>query len=210
MHYTSESESEPSPMAIVCMAHTHFHADLSKPRFAVVIPHYFLFFFHAENNAYRDAHAVSILSTSEKTHRKRESKNTELSQVNTHTDDSEWVCGIWRMLDGICSWICQYLMENAQKMVELLSKVMCVVAHFCLKMVSAHIHIAHAHTHTRAQTEHRTFLLFFREAHPHQYTHTHGIFCKTSCNYWYFRQMWNKTRPQQQQIGSNTCSSKDR
>lgn len=40
---------------------------------------------------------------------------------------------IWRMFDGICGWFCHCLMGNSQKMVELLSKVMCVVAHFTQK-----------------------------------------------------------------------------
>lgn len=58
--------------------------------FALVI-HYikyiYSFPFHAENNAYKDAHAVSILLTSRND---RESNNTKkkLSQVHTHTDDS--------------------------------------------------------------------------------------------------------------------------
>lgn len=78
MHFVNESESE-----------RHTHVALSKIRFGYVS--YTIVSVHAENNSYRDAHAVSTLSIEQMRATKRnesqtndEKKATQLSQVHTY------------------------------------------------------------------------------------------------------------------------------
>lgn len=86
----------------------------------------------------------------------------ELSQVHTYRY-WKWF-EIWRMFDGICGWICHCLMEKRSNMVELLSKVMCVVALRSPKNGLRTQPSSRIHTYSGARRTFRLVWFFFAAA----------------------------------------------
>lgn len=124
----------------------------------------------------------SLLSSNEQSKEREREREQKNCGKFTHTDvrNSKYGGRLMVFVADFVTASCRTL----KKMVELLSKVMCVVAHFAQKwsLRTQTNPEANQHTRTTKQASKRVsgrmdrrrtfrFLLFFREAHPHQYQH---------------------------------------